>query len=227
MTFPTRILFFVVYYSASAEDPSWRRIPLHLNIVQPTIAHVFPGASVTFYCGSLTPVNWTFKHRSPDRIFQQSFERPLVTEQPVSRRHSVGYKNITLTNLFANDSGVYYCYGTDNIQSNKRDFFVLVWERVQYGLVIPSWIEVPVGSTVTLTCGSLMPVEWNYLHFDDQNKTMNTNNLTLYNLQKHHSGRYVCRGLKYLTVGGRYFGTKIFHNSAKIIVEGYVDRILR
>ncbi len=130
----------------------------------------------------MSPVNWSFAQ----------IGRSLPSS-PVSSGHLIGYKNITLVNLQVEDSGYY-----NNRPFPVRSSLVLVVRTSSYGFVVPSWVEVREGSSVSLTCGSLKIAEWYSVNFYKQNTSIVGNTLTLHNLQKEHSGRYFCRGVKFI-----------------------------
>ncbi len=75
----------------------------------------------------------------------------------------------------------------------------------------------PRNGTVTLTCFSGSPVEWFSVHFNTQKRDIQDYTLTLYNLQEHHSGEYLCRGT--------HTNTHIFHAVTTIVVAGTVTRL--
>ena len=200
---------------------NWREITLFLEDVVPPRIDVFENASVIFYCGSLSAVSWSLKPILTDNLM------PSSRRYPVSTRHLKGIKTITLVNLLSNDSGMYYCKGTGKNKTFVRMFYVKVWGNVRYGKVIPNWVEVTEGNSVTLTCGSVKPVLWTSVHFDVQNKSFQGNSLTLYNLEKDHSGRYMCRGVVQHKLKKYDWSStnNIFHSWAIIIVDGFVVRI--
>ena len=85
--------------------------------------------------------------------------------------------------------------------------------------VIPSWVEAKEGNSITLRCGgSIKPVEWACVHFDNKTKSIDNNAITLYNLQKEHSGRYFCRGIK----TNSDLKKTIFHDYAVILVDSFI-----
>ncbi len=187
----------------------WQRIQVYLGIITPYVgANLMVGDSITVYCGSLSAASWSYY---------------LPTEysiQPVSGRHYVGYRSIKLINLLNNDTGIYVCQGNYRRSYFSIKFSVHVWQNVPNGLVVPSWVEVSGGSSVTLTCGSITPVMWFSAHYNNQKKTVIGNTLTLHNLQGKHSGYYSCRGT--LNQDGRM---TIFHSSSRVIVDGYLDLV--
>ncbi len=187
----------------------WQRIQVYLGIITPYGgANLMVGDSITVYCGSLSAASWSYY---------------LPTEysiQPVSGRHYVGYRSIKLINLLNNDTGIYVCQGNYRRSYFSIKFSVKVWQNVPNGLVVPSWVEVSGGSSVTLTCGSITPVMWFSAHYNNQKKTVIGNTLTLHNLQGKHSGYYSCRGT--LNQDGRM---TIFHSSSRVIVDGYLDLV--
>ncbi len=183
----------------------WHNIQVRLGSVVPDYVMVQEGASVIARCGSVTQVWWTYTnhvHRRP--------------KLPVPSRHRRGYKTIILKNLLKEHSGFYYCHGLNENRSFQIHLRVMVSDKVLTGKVLPNWVEVSLGSSVSLTCGSTKPVEWLSVNYYHQNKTTTPNILTLHDLQKNHSGRYLCRGYD------RYWG-ETFHSSATIIVEAYVE----
>ncbi len=181
---------------------------LFQRMAPPNGATVFEGATINVYCGSSSPVNWTFHHNYDIR--------PRNIGLPVSNRHIKGDKNITLVHLEVNDSGDYYCHGMANNEHFSIQIYIEVTRIVIVGIVIPNWVEAEEGSSATLHCGSVKRVMWNGVHLSSQNKTIRGNIITLYNLKKEHSGRYFCRGFDM---------EGIFQESAYVLVDAYVARI--
>ncbi len=187
----------------------WRRIEVYLGSIVPSDVIVPERGEVIARCGSLSPVEWSY---SPRRLLRDNF-RP-----PVSRRHRRGHKMIKLTKLTVRDSGFYYCHGTTNESSFQNSLMVTVTNEVPDEIVSPSRVEVSRGKSVTLTCGSVKPVEWISVNYYQQKKSIADNSLILHRLQKKDSGLYYCRGLD-------GFWNRIFHTSATIIVDGYVKHM--
>ncbi len=205
-----KVLIVLTYFLFKVSGNDWQYIDVQPESLQPTgIVHLFEGASLTIYCGSASPAYWSF----------DSYRWPVVN------RHSIEYRSIKLNNLEIKDSGTYYCYGTNADTRFVEDVQIAVFLNRSYGLsgkVIPSWVEIPENGSVTLFCDSAGPLEWKSLHFHGMQKKIEGKTLTLYNLQKHHSGRYICRGIIYYSNNKR---RSIFHNSATIIVDGIVRYI--
>ncbi len=170
---------------------------------------MFEGNTLTIYCGSSSQVNWTFHH---DYDLNYNATRGF----PVSSNHIIGYKNITLVNLQKKNSGDYYCHGMVKNDTLLMSIYVLVMDAPLLGDVIPNWIEVSDGESVTLICGSARPIEWYGVHIHTQNKSVRGNRLTLFNLKRQHSGLYLCWG---------YAEESLFHSEAKILVDSLVVRI--
>lgn len=203
-----KVSFLLIFYSPCFyAGRDWQRIQLHLGLVIPYSANLKEGDSITVYCGSISIAIWSYIPPSE------------YSGQPVSRKHCMGYRNITLSNLLQNDSGVYICQSFYRTNSFSDIFSVQVWQEVPNGLVVPSWIEVSGGSSVTLTCGSSTPVIWFSVYYNSLNKTVIGNTLTLHNLQGKQSGYYVCRG----TTLSQHHIRSIFHSSSRLIVNGYLE----
>ncbi len=169
------------------------------------------GNSVKAYCGSLSPVKWTY---GPNYL-------------PLPSRHTVANNSIILNNVRLSDAGTYYCNGTyenrnQEIKTFVNYFYIEVFEMAEEGLIFPNYLEVSEGSNATLTCGSLKQAEWFSKDIQRQKKTIIGNTLILHHLRKEQSGLYFCRGVEKPILDEPM---RIFHNDATIIVDGYVDII--
>ncbi len=205
----TWIPYLVITSLTSVLCSNWRKIELLLlHISPPNGAIVFQGSTVNVYCGSTSPVNWTFHHNYELANYDIGL--------PISNRHIKGDKNITLVYLKIEDTGDYYCHGLADNHYFISQIYIEVVSVAIIGEVIPNWVEVKEGSSVTLTCGSVKPVEWFSVNIEPQNKTIQGNTITLHNLKKEHSGRYLCRGID---------GEIVFHISSVILVDSYVVRV--
>lgn len=194
---------------------NWRVIDLYYKDVVPKSVGVFEQSSVTFYCGSSSPVGWSYK----------SYFSSLDRHQPILQKHLVGSKQIALNDLNEEDSGLYYCNGTYADGYFLSHFEVKVYKTfIPFGNVVPDWIEIVAGGNLTLTCMSNLNVEWFSKYFSDQDKFIWGNSLNLFNLQKKHSGVYACRGFKNDNLGGD-LKPRVFHSQAIIIVVGIINRI--
>lgn len=198
---------------------NWQQIIVRPKSIEPSkTVTLFPGASLTLYCGTTSLANWTF------------FPLTDLFESPISSRHLKGYNNITLKDLKVEDTGSYYCHGTFGTEQFTKYTFVNVLIYHPDGAqtyVVPNWIEVPINGSVALYCGSLTPVEWISASFLSVPKSLVGNRLELYNLQKEHSGLYICRGtfkIPQFLIGLNYVINPInlFHSKAVIIVGGEI-----
>ncbi len=184
----------------------WQRISVYLKSIIPNDIIIYEESSVTVYCGSTSPVNWSF-------VPIVGFSERL----PISARHQIGYKNISLLNLRYSESGMYTCDGMYGNNVFQQHLFILARLFPDIGQVIPNWIEAPLGSVVSLICGSMAQPEWFSLNLRNQSYRTAGKTLILSNLQAEDSGPYMCRGFRY--------NLKVFHSTAQVIVDGYVDRI--
>ncbi len=215
------IQFFLLVYDTLVGGENWHVRELFLRSVDPKYVTVPEKSAVNIYCGSSSPVNWTYT---------QSGLHPAISEVSITvhSRHLIGYKTIILIHLLQKDSGDYCCLGKDRNVYFRVCSLVSVVKSVPLGSVIPSLAEVLEGGSVTLQCGSEYPVEWFSLQYQNQNKTVQNNFLTLYNLRKEHSGPYLCRGTK-LTITQIPFISQArliqFHQTALIFVGSTVKRI--
>ncbi len=192
-------MFILLYLSIFTiiSGKNWHKIMVTPRSVQPPVAHMQEGDSLTAYCGSQTPVNWS---TSDFKILD-------------SPHHKTGQVNITFKKLRLNDSTLYKCFGSYGNCPFIAFFSIYVYHEIIEQKVVPSWVEVPSGSFAALTCGSVKPVEWFYKHINEIQRIVGRNYVMLFHLERKHSGPYVCRGVtKYLT---------IFHASARVIVSGY------
>ncbi len=146
-------------------------------------------------------------------------------------KHILGFKQLTLVDLDFNDYGQYLCSWTRG--GVRFEAYAIVWifspsyfavfgYFSEFGRVSPSWIEVSQNSSVTLTCYSTIRVYWHGFHFQSLKKKFQNNTVTLYNLQKEHSGEYICRGGHNFSIDGHFI---MFHARARIIVDGDITRI--
>ncbi len=195
--------------SISSRAINYGHIDVHYKEVVPHSLYTLENSTVTFYCGSSSPVRWTFlDHRSED-------VRQLLLE-----KHQQGPKQITFNNAGVSDSGLYYCNGTYGSENFSIQFNLNVYKSTQKAMLVPNWVEVVAGGSITLSCGSDAPVEWFSRYMLYQDKVAQNNALTLFNLYRKHSGKYVCRGiLKLITL------TMVFHRTAIVYVNSTV-RIL-
>ncbi len=204
-----------VYFLLQVCGKDWQYIDVRLKSLQPNgIVYLSEGSLLTIYCGSVSPVTWSFLS------FTENYWGPIVN------RHLKKYRSIQLNNLKLNDSGHYNCHG----MNGSARFVVNVQVQVLFnrsyglsGLVIPSWVEVPENGSVTLQCDSEGPVEWKTSHFHQVRRKIEGKTLTLYNLQTKHSGRYMCRGrMRYPFKVRNPKRNRVFHSSAVVIVDGTV-----
>ncbi len=216
------IAFYTVLMSfvTSSGGRNWQHIEVYVHDLIPELLFVEEDYSANLYCGSYSPdVNWTYSNIS--------LGWDISEYQPVSSKHDTGWKQLTLNNLKEGDSGFYTCSGRDSghffqlyslvtvIRKNDEELH----NHHNHGNISPNWIEVSKNSTVTLTCYSLNPVEWYGVHLNSQNKDIGEYTLTLFNLKEHHSGEYFCRGVS------EEIKTRVFHASARIIVDGVIARM--
>ncbi len=226
-----RCLFFLLVYvllssvrltSVSAID--WQRIEVFPKTVLPSQPMVFEGAFLTLHCGSSSPTQWFY---TPSYYLYYTHPN-LFPKLSITAQHFQGNTYLKLPNLNHNDSGIYHCIGTYDNDNFRTFTHVQIIERVPYRRVIPEWVEVTSGANVTLRCGSITKVEWFSVYMDKQDKLFgyDTFTITLLNLQKGHSGIYVCRGVSPAKISpGVYSRDRrkygVFHWHARIIVDGY------
>ncbi len=187
----------------TAHGRDWQRISVRLGRITPTRATLHERSSIIIRCGSSSQVNWTYA------TFMDHYAESL------SNKHDNNNESLGLLDLLYNDSGFYYCEGLKGRRPFLSWFTLNVWQITPFGLVVPNWIEVSKGDSVTLSCGSFNEVLWFSIHYYEQNKTVGHRTLTLHNLQEKHSGPYTCRGT--------FFNRKLFHYSSRIIVDGSID----
>ncbi len=183
-------LLMFTYISRSVFGKNWDSILVFPTFVKPDRLKVLEESSVTVYCGSSSAVYWSF-------VSIQDGFYALGHLTSLSAQHLQRNRSLTLNNLLLRDSGMYYCNGTYSNRKFVAPLPVWVKESPEYGSVYPNWVEAPVNGSVILTCGSLEPVMWFSVHWRYLQKHVGNNSVTLYNLQKEHSGRYVCRGVMY------------------------------
>lgn len=186
---------------------SWHIIEVGSAQVRPSHVEIREGTPVRAYCGSMSEITWTYNSKC--------VEIPQCPSVALDKRHLLGLKKVTFIDLKVNDTGYYTCHGDDYGVPFTAFIFIEVQRQAKYGQILPTWIEVPVGGSVTMTCGSLKPVKWISVHIEDQNKTVDGNTLIIHNLLRKHSGRYLCRGVTDLK--------KVFHVYALVIVNGVVE----
>ncbi len=205
----TRLLLFTSLYVSSCEN--WRKMKVYHTQVFPMSFTALEGNIVKAYCGSMSPVKWTY---GPNHL-------PLPS-------HTVFNNSIILNNVRLSDTGKYFCNGTyqnevQEIKTFVNYFIIKVFETAEEGLILPNFLEVSEGSNATLTCGSLKQAEWFSKNIQSQKKTIIGNTLILHHLRKEQSGLYVCRGVEKHNLDEHM---RVFHNDATIIVDGYVDIIM-
>ncbi len=208
------IYLLIIYTDTLVYGTYWENIVVFPTFVKPERVKVLKGSSITVYCGSSSPVNWSFV--PVQNIFSQSGH---LTSLP--KRHRQRNKSLTLFDLSLKDTGMYYCYG---VHSNKKfvsPLYVSVNVSPNDGTVYPDWVEAPINGSVTLTCGSSAPVTWYSVHWRKLQKRVVNNSVTLFNLQKEHSGRYMCRGVKKLNSQDSRVAN-VFHSYAIIMVDSFV-----
>ncbi len=207
----------------------WRQIIVYGLEVVPNIVRTFEGTPVIAYCGSFSLTTWTYQRFGYNEMI-------FLTNEPFSLRTPFIYqilnRSIILNNLRSTDSGLFYCHGTYNtgyfgivtFSSSIRVFVEQNNEEAPDYVLIPNYVEVSEGDSVTLRCKSDKPVEW----FSSRLKYMNTivqnDSIMLKKLWKVDSGPYLCRGIVLDSITGT---RKLFHLLARIVVDGYVSRSRR
>ncbi len=208
----------------------WRQIIVNDLEVVPDIVRTFEGTPVIAYCGSFSLTSWSYQRFGYNEII-------FLTNEPFSLRTPFIYqilnRSIILNHLRATDSGLFNCHGTYDsgdfgIVTFSRSIRVFVEQNNEEApdyVVIPNFVEVSEGDSVTLRCKSDKPVEW----FSSRLKYMDTivqnDSITLKNLRKVDSGPYLCRGIALDSITGvLLFTRKPFHGQARIVVDGYVSR---
>ncbi len=208
-------LMLYLHSTLLVHSKDWNDRKVYLKCIEPQSVNVLERNPVRVYCGSTSPVNWTY-NSSP-----LAFPREGLIDATVHSRHEIGHKEITLIDLLQNDTGYYNCHGKFYNTLFKKHIYVLVMKHPVIGLVTPSLMEASRGGSVTLHCGSAESVEWFSVHYQNQTKSLRGNSLTLYYLRKEHTGVYVCRGRRERTTSGR----TIFHAKAIIFVDNVIQRI--
>ncbi len=204
----------LIYYLTTVEAKNWQQVLVYLEQIAPSHAHLLANDSITIYCGSTSWVSWSYTWYE------------TRTRAPVFQKHKIGYRSITLINSQEQHSGLYNCHSGDNPYPFSKNFLLSVWDKVPFGAVLPSWKEVSQGDSITLTCGSITPVQWFSVHFNSQNKSVWGTSVTIHNLKGNHSGPYVCRGVTSTEISNQY-RRKMFHNTAIIVVDREIQRIYR
>ncbi len=181
----------------------WGNIKLFHTQVVPWRVRILENTPVKVYCGSLSPVTWTYLQE----------HLPLPTEY-----HIEGNYSIKLMNLREYHSGTFYCHGTyinnDLKETTFKNYIMIhVKKHVDYGEVLPSQLIVSEGSNITITCSSIKPVEWISLH--SKYKAKQDSSLYLHQITKEQSGPYLCRGVNHLK--------HIFQARSVIIVNPHIQ----
>ncbi len=168
---------------------NWWQIDVLYKEVVPNNVYIFENSSVTFYCGSETPEYWMYSGENLDTPGH---------DIPMRQNHVVGRRQLTLHNVRLNDSGLYVCQGYYWCTVFTTHFSIKVYNTtIPKTLVVPNWVEIEAGGSITLLCGSDGPVEWFSPHIMYQDKVVGDKTLTLLNLQRNHSGKYICRGVQF------------------------------
>ncbi len=196
----TVLTILILYFvSLSSSNENWRQIKVLYGTIVPSFIVVFEGQSASLHCAGDKPVIWHFPR-------EVNFEYSNV------ERFTVILHNLT-------DSGVYTCCGEFATGQQFCEItFVQVEKNPPFGMIVPSRVEVAEGSTIKLTCGSIKPVKWFSLN-NTPNMYLDGNSLIIDSINRNHSGPYLCRGFK-------ANGT-IFHQTVKVIVDGYLEIIPR
>ena len=167
----------------------WRKIDVFHRQIVPSNLSVTEGVIVKAYCGSLSPVRWSFWPFTPST---SGYINLLV-------KHDIDSNSVQLNNLRINDSGILTCHGEYESENHIYGFHLHIVIKVkryaEYGEILPTYADVPVGYTVILSCGSITPVEWFGATLQDQKKIVDDKAITLLDLQREHSGLYLCRGV--------------------------------
>ncbi len=203
-----KVIFFLISHHCSFVlniYKDWSKIEVRPLAIIPEVVLLPADASVTLYCGGSIQ-NWSYSG-----IFfppQETYYLPF-TNLSIATKYTVDLNKLTLTNLSPDDSGFYSCIGQYHNISYRLSSNLIVVDKIVNGMVVPSRVEVSHGSSVTLSCGSIRPVKWTSTHFSETTE----GTLTLRNLKKKDSGRYLCRGVN--AVGD------VFHDFAIVIVDGW------
>ncbi len=219
-------VWFTYCVISNSANEMWQ-IDVPYSEVVPDIIKVLENSSVTIYCGSTSPVHWMYAGKNLDLISRY---------EPLLPKHLQSPKQLTLHNLSRSDIGFYSCLGTNGDTIFSTLFYVIVFNSsIPKTIMVPSWVEISAGGSVTLLCGSDGPVEWFSVHISHQDKLIQNNTLTLFNLQRKHSGQYFCRGTQYeryqqWSVDDDYddhreFRSLVFHAYSNVIVDGVVNRV--
>ncbi len=143
----------------------WRQIIVYDLEVVPNRVRTFEGTPVIAHCRSFSLTNWTYQRFGCNEMI-------FLTNEPYSLRTPFIYhilnRSIILNNLRATDSGLFYCHVTNNtgdfgsvtFSSSIRVFVEAYNEEASDYVVIPNYIEVSEGDSVTLRCKSDKPMEW-------------------------------------------------------------------
>ncbi len=216
-SFYTVFIYIVFISSKPILSRNWRQITVLPKYTRPEKAALLEGNSLTIYCGSSSNVSWSFSPTTSQLTLPQ-----YPRFYPVSERHIKGYKKIKLMQLSQNDSGYYYCRGTYRRVPFISPVLVYVENRFHNIGMFPTWVEVPRGDNVTLTCGSVRKVDWYSKDFYEQEKVLQFNVLTLFNMKREYSGPYVCRVVAPNRSWTEY---KVLHSYALIFVDGFIQRV--
>ncbi len=210
------ILFFYCKVVA-VSGKNWQQIEVQPKSMLPRTVTLFQSSSVTLYCGTTSLASWSF------------FSLRDYLQTPIPSRHVKYYNKITLKDLTVEDSGSYYCTGTFRNKTFIDNTYLVVLLCEPNSVppyIVPSWVEVPLNGSLTLLCGSVTPVEWFSSSFQSVQKSLERNKLKLYNLQKEHSGEYICRGThKTPPHVSDNKQLSLFHTTAVVIVDGKVNYV--
>ncbi len=124
---------------------NYEYIDVHYKEVVPHSIEALENSTVTFYCGSSSPVRWTFIDDWSDDV-----------SQLLLKKHLQGPKQITFKNIGINDTTIYYCNGTYGSETFSVQFILTVYKSAPIATVVPDWVEVVAGGSITLSCGAVM-----------------------------------------------------------------------
>lgn len=200
------LILFLFNWERAISLNVWTNIPIYHSQVVPWRVRMFENTPIRLYCGSLSPVTWTY------------FKEHL----PIPTEYQADNNSIKLMNLKEHHSGTYYCHGTYRNKANKITTFknyilIHVKKQVDYGEVLPSKVILSEGSDLIIRCGSKRPAEWVSMNSFNKYSIEQGNTLSLKNLTKEHSGPYLCRGVNHLN--------NLFHAKAIIFVNPNIQSI--
>ncbi len=220
-----KFLFLATFNIFVVWGKKWHEIDVYKSEVVPNFVRIFERTPVIAYCGSSVPVNWTYQNLGSTAKINLT---PVPHGVNIPFLYQLSGTKISLYSLTKDDSGIFHChgrYGNEAMESFQFTGSMLMFvldktDQLPYHTIVPNYVEVFEGDTVTLRCRSDLPVEWFYRRDLIKNSITGSNSFTLINLEKEHSGVYICLGVYNNVID--IDEPVPFHSRARIVVDSSI-----